>query len=35
VTFNIPAASPGTYELRIFANSSLARLATSNPITVQ
>jgi hypothetical protein len=33
--FNIPAVSPGTYELRLFANSSLARLATSGPITVQ
>jgi hypothetical protein len=36
VPFSIPSSvSPGTYELRMFANSSLARLATSGPITVQ
>jgi hypothetical protein len=34
VPFTIPAVSPGTYELRLFANSSLARLATSASITV-
>ncbi len=32
----IPASlAPGTYELRLFANDSFTRLATSNPLTVQ
>jgi hypothetical protein len=35
LTLAIPAISPGTYELRLFANSSLARLATGGSITVQ
>jgi hypothetical protein len=35
VPFSIPSVSPGTYELRLFANSSFALLATSGPITVQ
>jgi hypothetical protein len=36
VSFSIPASiTPGTYELRLFSNSSLARMATSSPITVQ
>jgi hypothetical protein len=35
VAFSVPAVSPGTYELRLFANSSFALLATSGPIVVQ
>ena len=35
LTFVIPNVSPGTYELRLYSNYSYARLATSNPITVQ
>jgi hypothetical protein len=34
VPLSIGSVSPGTYELRLFANNSLARLATSNQITV-
>jgi len=34
--FVVPATLPGgTYELRLFANNSFTRLATSNPFTVQ
>jgi hypothetical protein len=35
LSFNVGAVSPGTYELRLFANNSLSRLATSGPITIQ
>ncbi|MBI3457071.1 MAG: DUF11 domain-containing protein, partial [Candidatus Rokubacteria bacterium] len=35
VPFVLPAAlAPGTYELRLFSNNSLTRLAVSNPFTV-
>ena len=34
--FTIPGTlTPGTYELRLFTNNGYARLATSNPLTVQ
>ena len=34
--FSIPASiSPGTYELRLYANNSYTRLATSGPITIR
>jgi hypothetical protein len=36
VPFTIPASvPPGTYELRLFSNNTLAKMATSNSITVQ
>jgi hypothetical protein len=36
ISFVVPAAvGPGTYELRLFSNNTLTRMATSNSITVQ
>jgi hypothetical protein len=35
LSYNVGGISPGTYELRMFANNSLSRLATSGAITVQ
>ena len=35
ITYKIGAVSPGTYELRLFANNGWARMATSGPFTVQ